>query len=69
MQQSAAQVHFLRSAGGMNPDLNILIRLGVALILSGILGWARKNTCKAAGIRAHMLGMLNPPSTPPDHSG
>lgn len=59
----------------MQLDLNILVRLGVALILSGILGWERKSTGKVAGMRTHMLvgmgaalfvvlhvlGFLNPP--------
>lgn len=39
----------------MQLDLNILMRLGVALILSGVLGWERKSTGKAAGVRTHML--------------
>lgn len=36
-------------------DLNILLRLGVALVLSGVLGWERERTGKAAGVRTHML--------------
>lgn len=39
----------------MQLDLNILMRLGIALILSGILGWERESTGKAAGVRTHML--------------
>ena len=42
----------------MQLDLNVLMRLGVALILSGILGWERKNIGKAAGVRTPMpMGM------------
>ena len=38
----------------MQLDLNVLMRLGVALILSGILGRERKNLGKAAGVRTDM---------------
>lgn len=36
-------------------DLNILLRLAIALGLSCILGWEREHTGKAAGLRTHML--------------
>ena len=36
-------------------DLNIFFRLFVALILSGVLGWERERSGKAAGLRTHML--------------
>jgi putative Mg2+ transporter-C (MgtC) family protein len=36
-------------------NLNILLRLTVALVLSGMLGWERERGGKAAGIRTHML--------------
>lgn len=39
----------------MQTDLDILLRLVVALALSSILGWERENAGKAAGIRTHML--------------
>ena len=39
----------------MNTDLNILLRLMVSLVLSGILGWERESSGKAAGLRTHML--------------
>lgn len=39
----------------MDLDLNILLRMGAAMVLSGILGWERERTGKAAGIRTHML--------------
>jgi putative Mg2+ transporter-C (MgtC) family protein len=39
----------------VNTDLNILLRLSISLILSGILGWERERSGKAAGLRTHML--------------
>jgi putative Mg2+ transporter-C (MgtC) family protein len=36
-------------------DLNILLRVFVAMILTGVLGWERESAGKAAGIRTHML--------------
>lgn len=36
-------------------DLSILLRVSIAALLTGILGWERENTGKAAGIRTHML--------------
>lgn len=48
-------MRFLRDFPPMQLDLNILMRLGIALILSGILGWERESTGKAAGVRTHML--------------
>jgi putative Mg2+ transporter-C (MgtC) family protein len=50
---------YLASAAHMdfdqNIDPNVLLRLIVALILSAVLGWERKKSGKAAGIRTHML--------------
>lgn len=39
----------------MQTDFNILLRLMVALVLAGILGWERERAGKAAGVRTHML--------------
>jgi putative Mg2+ transporter-C (MgtC) family protein len=39
----------------MAEDFNILLRLLVALVLAGTLGWERESAGKAAGIRTHML--------------
>ncbi|WP_420473757.1 MgtC/SapB family protein [Noviherbaspirillum sp. ST9] len=39
----------------MELDLNILLRLLIALALAGLLGWERERTGKAAGVRTHML--------------
>lgn len=39
----------------LHTDLNFLLRIAVALALSGVLGWEREKTGKAAGIRTHML--------------
>jgi putative Mg2+ transporter-C (MgtC) family protein len=40
----------------MNPtDQSILLRLLLALILAGVLGWEREESGKAAGLRTHML--------------
>jgi putative Mg2+ transporter-C (MgtC) family protein len=36
-------------------DFDILLRLFVAMVLAGILGWERESTGKAAGVRTHML--------------
>ena len=41
------------------PDLaqatRIAVRLGVAALLGGLLGWEREHAGKAAGVRTHML--------------
>lgn len=39
----------------MELELTILMRLVVALVLTGILGWERETVGKAAGLRTHML--------------
>jgi putative Mg2+ transporter-C (MgtC) family protein len=39
----------------MPTDLAILVRLAVAILLAGALGWEREATGKAAGLRTHML--------------
>lgn len=39
----------------MHPDVDTLLRLLVALVLSGVLGWERESTGKSAGMRTHML--------------
>lgn len=36
-------------------DLKILIRLIVIIVLSGLLGWERETSGKAAGFRTHIL--------------
>lgn len=36
-------------------DLNILIRILVVIVLSGILGWERETVGKPAGFRTHIL--------------
>lgn len=36
-------------------DLSILLRVFIAMILTGFLGWEREHAGKAAGIRTHML--------------
>lgn len=36
-------------------ELGILLRLLVAIVLSGVLGWERERAGKSAGIRTHML--------------
>ena len=36
-------------------DLNIFVRLLVAMALAGVLGWERERIGKAAGIRTHIL--------------
>ena len=39
----------------MEPELNILLRSFIALVLSGVLGWERESAGKSAGVRTHML--------------
>lgn len=39
----------------MHPDFAILIRLLVAALLAGVLGWERERAGKSAGLRTHML--------------
>ena len=39
----------------MPPELHYLVRLLVAAILSGVLGWERERARKSAGLRTHML--------------
>lgn len=36
-------------------DISILIRVTIAMLLAGCIGWEREATGKAAGIRTHML--------------
>src|SRR5215472_5944642 len=38
--------------------LRVAVRLGVALLLGGVLGWERQREHKAAGLRTHMLVSL-----------
>jgi putative Mg2+ transporter-C (MgtC) family protein len=39
----------------MEQDLWILLRLGVAALFSGLIGYERERTKKEAGLRTHML--------------
>ncbi len=39
----------------MSTDLSALLRLGLALVLAGILGWERETLGKPAGLRTHIL--------------
>ena len=39
----------------MDFELNILLRVSIAIVLSGILGWEREAAGKSAGVRTHML--------------
>lgn len=39
----------------MEAELYLLLRVVVALVLAGALGWEREITGKAAGLRTHML--------------
>jgi putative Mg2+ transporter-C (MgtC) family protein len=36
-------------------DLQMLLRLAVALVLTGALGWERNRSGKSAGVRTHMI--------------
>ena len=36
-------------------DLSIMLRLIVAMVLAGAMGWERESSGKAAGLRTHML--------------
>jgi putative Mg2+ transporter-C (MgtC) family protein len=36
-------------------DLSILLRVVIACLLSGVLGWERESAGKAAGLRTHIL--------------
>ena len=40
---------------GVSDDLAIMLRLVVAMVLAGAMGWERESTGKAAGLRTHML--------------
>jgi putative Mg2+ transporter-C (MgtC) family protein len=39
----------------LQPDLAIILRLLIAMVLTGLLGWERESAGKAAGIRTHLL--------------
>lgn len=39
----------------MEHELDLLLRVAVAIVLGGILGWERQAAGKAAGLRTHML--------------
>jgi putative Mg2+ transporter-C (MgtC) family protein len=41
--------------GFIDLELRILVRLAVALVLAGLLGWERQAAQKSAGLRTHML--------------
>jgi putative Mg2+ transporter-C (MgtC) family protein len=36
-------------------DLQMILQLGLALLLAGVLGWERERLNRAAGLRTHML--------------
>jgi putative Mg2+ transporter-C (MgtC) family protein len=40
----------------VDPEYAILIRMVVAAVLAGVLGWEREHAGKSAGFRTHMLG-------------
>ena len=40
------------------PEWQILVRLSVALILGGVIGWEREGKNRPAGLRTHMLTAL-----------
>ncbi len=39
----------------LSEDLHLLLRLFVAMVLTGALGWERNRSGKSAGIRTHMI--------------
>ena len=39
----------------LQADLGIVLRLLIAMVLTGFLGWERESAGKAAGIRTHLL--------------
>lgn len=39
----------------LNLEVTILVRLVVAMVLTGVLGWERETRGRAAGLRTHML--------------
>ena len=43
------------SGSGLSDDLSIMLRLVVAMVLAGAVGWERESSGKAAGLRTHML--------------
>lgn len=49
----------MENAGGLfahwNQDLTIAVRLLIAAILSGVVGWERESQGRSAGLRTHML--------------
>jgi putative Mg2+ transporter-C (MgtC) family protein len=49
---------FLGGIGSSDELLRILVRLGVACLLGGIIGFERQHEGKAAGTRTHMLVAL-----------
>ena len=45
-------------SGAVWTEVSILIRLVVAVVLGGVIGWEREAAGKAAGVRTHMLVAL-----------
>lgn len=42
-------------AGALDLEVRLLMRLGVAVVLAGLLGWERESIGKPAGLRTHIL--------------
>ena len=42
----------------LDSAVNLFVRMGLALLLGGALGWQREQVGKAAGLRTHMLVCL-----------
>ena len=47
--------HVMELPATLQADLSILLRLVVAVVLGGVIGWERETAGKAAGVRTHML--------------
>lgn len=43
---------------GLESDLRIIARLGIAVALGGVLGWERERENRPAGLRTHMIVAL-----------
>ena len=51
----AVAAHEFSDIGDPQQTTRVVLRMGVAALLGGLLGWEREHAGKAAGVRTHML--------------
>ena len=56
----AVAAHEFSDIGDPQQTTRVVLRMGVAALLGGLLGWEREQAGKAAGVRTHMLVAMGP---------